>query len=65
MQIAGMPADQREAGYAICEKSLREAAREMGLSDARMDGFIKLQMKAIRGMVQNMDAGGASQGGTA
>ena len=65
MQIAAMPLNQREAGFKICENTLRETAREMGVAGEQMDGFIKIPMEAIRGMVQNIDVGGSPQGGNA
>jgi hypothetical protein len=65
MRIAEMPLDQREAGFKIAEESLQEAARKMGIDGDRMDQFIKIQMDAIRGMVQNIDVGGNPQGGRA
>jgi hypothetical protein len=65
MQIAAMPLHEREAGFGICERSLRETARDMGIAGEQMGGFIKIQMEAIRGMVQNIDVGGSPQGGKA
>jgi hypothetical protein len=65
MQIAAMPLHERQAGYAICEKSLRETAREMGIAGQQIEGFIRIQMEAIRGMVQNIDVGGSPKGGHA
>ena len=65
MQIAAMPSHERQAGFAICEKSLRETAREMGIAEQQIEGFISIQMEAIRGMVQNIDAGGSPKGGHA
>jgi hypothetical protein len=65
MKIAAMPLHEREAGYAICEKSLRETARKMGIAGEQMEGFIKIQLEAIRGMVQKIDVGGNPQGGKA
>jgi hypothetical protein len=65
MQIAAMPLHEREAGYAVCEESLCETARDMGIAGDKMEGFIKIQMEAIRGMVQNIDVGGSPQGGKA
>jgi hypothetical protein len=60
-----MPPHEREAGFAICESALRETAHKMGIAGEKMDGFIKIQMDAIRGMVQNIDVGGNPQGGNA
>jgi hypothetical protein len=65
MQIAAMPLSQREAGFAICEDTLRETADKMGIAGPQMEGFIKIQMDAIRRMVQNIDVGGSPQGGKA
>jgi hypothetical protein len=65
MQIAAMPLHERQADYAICEKSLHETAREMGIAGQQIEGFIRIQMEAIRGMVQNIDVGGSPKGGHA
>jgi hypothetical protein len=65
MKIAAMPLDQREAAFVTAERSLHDTALEMGMAGERMDGFIKIQMEAIRGMVQNIDVGGSPQGGNA
>ena len=65
MQIAALPLDKREEAFAKAKQSLEESARDMGIAGDQMDGFIKLQMEAIRSVVQNIDVGGAPQGGKA
>jgi len=65
MQIAAMPLDKREAGFGVCERVFRETARGMGIDAEKMEGFIKLQMEAIRGMVKNIDVGGSPEWGHA
>jgi hypothetical protein len=65
MQIAGLPQEEREPALAKAEISLRNTAVEMGIAGAQMDGWIDIQMRAIRGMVQQIEAGGQPQGGHA
>jgi hypothetical protein len=65
MRIAGMPLEEREAALAIAENSLREAAKEMGIAGDQMNGFIELQMKAIRQIITDIDVSGSPQGGSA
>jgi hypothetical protein len=65
MRIAALPLDQREEGFAIAERSFRDAAGQMGIAGNQIEGFVKLQMDAIRGWVSNIDVGGNPQGGKA
>ena len=65
MHIAGMPLEKREAALATAENSLRETAKEMGIVGDQIDGFIELQMKAIRQVITEIDVGGSPQGGRA
>jgi hypothetical protein len=48
MQIAGLPQEEREPALAKAEISLRNTAVEMGIAGAQMDGWIDIQMRAIR-----------------
>ena len=50
MQIAAKPQEQRAEAFAIAERSLREAAKEMGIAGERMDGFIKISDGCNPGM---------------
>lgn len=65
MQIAAKPQEQRTKAFTVAERSLRDMAKQMGIADGQMDGFIELQMKAIRQMVTQIDVGGTPEGGNA
>ncbi len=65
MQIAGVALDKREAAFQTAERAMNEAALVFGLSDGQRDGWIAIQMNAIREMVKQIDAGGSPQGGHA
>jgi hypothetical protein len=65
IRIAELQLNQRDEAFATCDKAFQEAARDMGVSEVRIGGLIKLQMEAVRGMVTNIDLGGSPQGGRA
>ena len=65
MQIAEKPRAQREQAFAIVEQCLRDTARTMNMSGEEVEGLMKFQMEAVRGMVMNIDGGGSPQGGHA
>jgi hypothetical protein len=65
MQIAEMTREKREEGFAIAERALWDAAKQMGMPADKIEGLIKIQMQAIRGMVSSLDVSGSPQGGNA
>lgn len=65
MQIAALPLEKRAEAFAKCEDALRDSAEKMGIAGPQMEGFVKLQMEAVRGMVQNIDVGGSPNGAKA
>ena len=60
VQIAGQPKELREEAFAVADRNMREAARQLGLS-----GEIELLMKRMRQFVLDIDVGGEPQGGNA
>jgi hypothetical protein len=65
MRIAEMPLENREAAFASAKNSLHEAFKEKGLAGDQLDGFVELQMQAIRKHVTDINIGGSSKGGRA
>ena len=65
MRIAEMPLEQREEGFKIAERSLREAAEELGIGADRMEGLIQMLVKGMRQFVLDIDVGGSPKGGRA
>ena len=65
MQIAGLPADEREAALQHAQKVLGETADQFGATPAQRDGWVKIQMELIRGVVKKLEASGSPQGGRA
>ena len=63
LRIAGMPLDKRESAFAIAERSLRESAKEMGVTGDQIESFIELQMKAIWQITTDIDVSGRPRGG--
>jgi hypothetical protein len=62
MQIAALPLDKRDEGFSLAERCLQNAVREKGITGKRMEGFIKIQMDAIRGMGNEHRRGRKSAG---
>lgn len=65
MRIAAMAPEQREDAFAVAERALWATAKEIGMAADKIEGFIKIQMEAIRGMVTNIYVGGSPKGGHA
>ena len=65
MEIAGKPSEQRQAAFAIAERSLPESAKDLGVAGDQVEAFIKVQTKAIREIVRDIDFGGRPEGGNA
>jgi hypothetical protein len=65
MQIAGIAAERREAAFNSAVRAMKESAAVHGMSDAQRDGWIVIQMNAIREMAKEIDASGQPQGGHA
>jgi hypothetical protein len=57
MEIASMPRKEREAAFKECERVLREALQGSKTPPERIDGFVELQLGAIRWMVTNIKVG--------
>jgi hypothetical protein len=65
MRIAEMPREKREETFALAERALWDAAKKMGMPEDKIEGLVKIQMEAIRGMVMNLDVSGSPKGGRA
>jgi hypothetical protein len=65
MQIAALPKEQREPALVKAEQSLTKTYQEFGATGPQLEGFVKLQMQAIRHFVTEIEASGTPQGGNA
>jgi hypothetical protein len=65
MQVASLPLEQREAALQHAEKVLAETADQFSATPAQRDGWVKIQMELIRGVVKKLEASGSPQGGRA
>jgi hypothetical protein len=65
MQIAILPAEQRERAFKQSVGAVTQAAEVFGIWDHQRDGWITLQMNLIRAMVDQIVASGQSYGGNA
>jgi hypothetical protein len=63
--IAAKPLEQREAAFALTERTVRRLAKEMKLADESTDAFVKSFMDLLRQFVTEIDVGGSPQGGRA
>jgi phage/plasmid primase-like uncharacterized protein len=52
MQIAALPLEKRAEAFSMCQEALRESAERMEIAGLQMEGFMNLQMEAIRRMVR-------------
>jgi hypothetical protein len=65
MQIAALPASEREKAIEAAKRILGEVFDAGGATPEQRDGFIAIQIQLIRGVIQKIDAGGSPQGGRA
>jgi len=64
-KIAELPPEKRQVALAIVEKSLRETVKKTNLTGPQADGFVELQMKAIRHFITEIDVSGNPRSGGA
>jgi hypothetical protein len=62
MQIAGLPAEQREAALTKAEQSPMKTRQEFGATGPQLGAFVKLWMQAITHFVIEIEESGSPQG---
>ena len=62
-RVAAMPLDCRDTGFSIAERSIRDAARDLGVGDEGLDALVQRQLGVVRAAVAEIDWGGNPQSG--
>ena len=63
MRLAELPLEQREEGFIVAERAMRELAEQLKMPNG--DELVKMLMKGLRQFVLDLDVGGKPQGGNA
>jgi hypothetical protein len=64
MRLAELPLEQREEGFVVAERSMREVAEQLKMP-GNGDELVKMLIKGLRQFVLDLDVGGSPKGGNA